>query len=203
MTENKTQHALNPDLDQAQRFLETLDAGTVFTFQTFDDNAERKDFRLAKVLHGTLAQHQAHLTTLQQQGAGVFVMVNEGDGLIHEGSKTCRTAANVIRVRAHVLDLDGAPIQPVLDCGLPPHILVESSPGKWHVYWKVLDCPLEDYKLRQKALAARFDGDPAVCDLPRVLRVPGFWHQKNQPFMTRMVDPAGSDDASTINQDKE
>jgi hypothetical protein len=35
---------LAPDLDQARAFLKALDPGAArFTFQTFDDNAERKD----------------------------------------------------------------------------------------------------------------------------------------------------------------
>lgn len=200
---HNTQRALVPDLTQAQRFLDALDTGMVFTFQTFDDDAARKDFRLAKVLHGTLAEHQKRLTQLQQDGAGVFVMVNEGDGVIHAGSKTCRTAANVVRVRALILDLDGSPVQPVIDSDLPPHILVESSPGKWHAYWMVKDCPLENYKGLQKSLAARFEGDPAVCDLPRVLRVPGFWHQKNAPFMTHLAKVHDDRTTGTISQDKE
>lgn len=183
---DSTQQALVPDLDQAQRFLAALDPGLVFTFQTFDDNADRKDFRLAKVLHGTLAEHQAELTKLQQQGAGVFVMVNRGDGVVHKGKKTCRCAASVVAVRALFVDLDGAPLKPVLEA-LKPDIVAESSPGRWHAYWLTNDCPLEEFTLRQKQIAERFSGDPTVCDLPRVMRMPGFWHQKQEPFLTKLI----------------
>jgi hypothetical protein len=48
---------------------------------------------------------------------------------------------------------------------------------------------LADFKSCQKALAAKFNGDPAVCDLARVMRVPGFWHLKADPFQTRLVIP--------------
>jgi putative DNA primase/helicase len=69
---------------------------------------------------------------------------------------------------------------------LQPHIVIESSPGKWHAYWLVSDSPLEQFKPLQQALAQRFNGDKAVCDLPRVMRLPGFLHQKGEPVLTRI-----------------
>lgn len=54
---------------------------------------------------------------LQQRGAGAFVMVDEG------GDGKGRYASNVTRVRAHFVDLDGAPIEPVL-AAVRPHIVV-------------------------------------------------------------------------------
>jgi hypothetical protein len=47
---------------------------------------------------------------------------------------------------------------------------------------------LEEFPALQRSLAKRFAGDPAVSDLPRVMRLPGFFHQKKDstPFMTRM-----------------
>lgn len=177
-----TNATLVPDLMMADAFLNALDTEGSFTFQTFDDNKERKDRSLAKIFHGPLVEHAESLASLQQRGAGVFVMVNEGDG---KG----RANHNVTRVRAHFVDLDGAPIQPVQEAAVPPHIVVESSPDKWHAYWLVSDCALPDFKQRQKTMAAQFAGDPSVNDLCRVLRLPGFWHLKETPFQTRLVQP--------------
>ena len=182
---------LTPDIVSAKKFLDALDPDGTFTFQTFDDDKERRDLRLARVLHGTLDQHTDALVRLQQQGAGIFVMVNKGDGVTHKGNRTCRKAQNVVAVRALFVDLDGAPMQPVLDA-LQPDIVVESSPGRWHCYWLVGDCPLAEFKPRQQQLAAKFNGDLAVNDLPRVLRLPGFLHQKDKPVMTRMTYPGGA-----------
>ena len=43
---------LAPDVDEAARFLTALDPdATAFTFQTFDDEQERKDTKLVRVLH--------------------------------------------------------------------------------------------------------------------------------------------------------
>lgn len=167
-----------PDQD-AGIFLAALDApGAAFTFQTFDDTpAKRPGF--AQVNQGTLAQHAGYLARMNDRGAGVFVTVNETDGM-------GRKAKNVQRVRAWFVDLDGAPLASVLTSAEPAHIIVESSPDRWHAYWLVQDCPLDQFKPAQKALAARFGGDDKVIDLPRVMRLPGFLHRKGEPFRTRI-----------------
>jgi putative DNA primase/helicase len=169
-----------PDLDMASLFLATLDPkATSWTFQTFDDS-KRTDQSLARVYHGTLERHGAALLDMQARGAGVFVTVNETDG-------TGRKAENVIRVRAFFLDLDGAPLEPVT-AWEPPHILCETSPQKYHAYWLVDDCPLDAFKPTQKDLIACFGGDDVIHDLPRVMRLPGFWHLKGDPCMVRMIE---------------
>jgi hypothetical protein len=170
----------------AERFLKVLDAtATKFTFQTFDDNKERKERRktngepdpLAKVIHGTLIERFDELASLNARGAGVFVTVNETD---FEG----RTAKNVKKVRALFADLDGSPVP--RDCPRP-HAVIETSPGRFHVYWRVNGVSLADFPVKQKALAAHFGGDPSVHDLPRVMRLPGFFHRKGTPTMVRIV----------------
>lgn len=193
--------ALAPDLTHAKRFLELLEPEGRFTFQTFADREnlkrqfEGRDGRqrtfdpLARVFHGTLEEHADELISLNEQGAGVFVMVNEGDGVVHEGRRTCRTNGNVIRVRANFVDLDGAPLEPVLSCPRPPDIVVESSRGKWHAYW-LTECKREDFGPAQAALAEKFGGDKSVVDLARVMRLPGFFHNKSgEPVMTRLLRP--------------
>jgi hypothetical protein len=161
----------------ADTFLRLL--GDRHTFQTFDDTGRRAN--LSRVLHGTLAEHAHALSALNARGAGVFVMVNAGDG---KG----RRRENVRAVRALFVDLDGAPLGPVMVGPLAPHCIVETSPGRWHAYWCVADCALEDFKTLQKALAARSNADPKVCDLARVMRVPGFDHRKRQPFRSHIVE---------------
>lgn len=166
--------------EEAVRFLVALDPeATSFTFQTFDDNKQRKDKRLVLVLHGTLAEHCFELQRLNEQGAGIFVTVNETDG---KGRKK----ENIVRVRAAFVDLDGAPLEPVLKNGMPPHIVTETSPGRWHAYWRIKGLALDNFTDLQKMLIARFGGDPAVKDLSRVMRLPGFIHRKGEPFLSRI-----------------
>jgi RepB DNA-primase N-terminal domain/Family of unknown function (DUF5906) len=170
-----------PDRDAAERFLTALDpSAQSFTFQTFDDNKDRNDEKLARVWVGSLSANWDRLVRYNDAlGAGIFVTVNETDG---KGRKE----KNIVRVRAVFVDLDGAPLPEKFH--VKPHVVVESSPGKWHVYWLVKDCPLDQFTPLQKRLAAHYGGDVKVKDLPRVLRVPGFVHQKDEPFLSRLVE---------------
>jgi len=167
------------DLKIAERFLDLLGAKRC-TFQTFDDKAQRKSRKLARILHGSLNDHIDDLVQYNSQGAGVFVAVNQTDEI---GPKR----ENIKRVRAIPLDLDGGPLDPVLDCHLKPHIIVESSRGRHHGYWLVHHFPLDQFQGAARAVAKRFDGDPGVAMLTHVARLPGFYHCKGEPFRTRIV----------------
>lgn len=168
------------DLAVTARFLAALSPDNTHTFQTFDD-AKQGRRGMTDILHGTLAAKAHRLSSLNYKGAGVFVMVNRGDGY-------GRKADNVIGCRALFLDLDGSPIEPVLAAPIRPRIVVESSPGKWHAYWPVVDLPAERFTTAQKSLAALYAGDPKVHDRPRVMRLPGFLHNKAEPFQSRLVE---------------
>ena len=147
------------------------------TFQTFDDKKGPDGIgrgRLAKIIH----DDETYLKNINDQGAGVFLTINETDG---KGRET----RNITKVRAIYVDLDGADVNPVLQ--EMPHMVVESSPGKFHGYWLVKDFPLEAFKATQQRLIKKFGGDKAVCDLPRVMRIPGYVHHKGEPFTTQIV----------------
>jgi hypothetical protein len=192
MTDYSRSNILLPHFEEAEAFLTAL-AGqdAPFTFQTFDDvkvwSEEKQKFinrqapNLARIFQGTLNQHKQALAALNAKGAGVYVTVNQTD-------LKGRSLANIVKVRALFVDLDGSPIQPILDLpeDLQPHIIIESSPNKWHAYWLVNNCELEQFKQLQQALAAKFNGDKAVNDLPRVMRLAGFSHNKAESFITRI-----------------
>ncbi|WBX92819.1 DNA-primase RepB domain-containing protein [Pseudoxanthomonas mexicana] len=185
MAEHKTQTEAptdGPPTDHAEaaRLLRLIAGDGPVTFQTFDDDDTRKQRRLAWQGHGTLTKYGVRLDSLNSDGAGVFFMVNEGDG---KGRK----ARNVRTVRAVFADLDGAPLEPVLACELRPHAVVETSPGKFHAYWCVDGLPLELFKSVQKTIARRFGSDPSVNDLCRVTRLPGFIHCKAGRFRSRIL----------------
>ena len=191
----------NINIKESERFLKALCGDSTPTFQTFDDDKDRSAENrkklgydpYAKVFHGNLDIHNNALIQLQMDRAGCFIMVNEGDGIIHDalqGQKkptTCRNAHNVVRVRAAFVDLDGAPLEPIVQ-SLKPHIIVESSPGRYHAYWKMSDCPIDKFTSIQKAIIKKFNGDRSVHDIPRVMRVPGFIHQKGEAFETRIIE---------------
>lgn len=173
--------------DQTAKFLHALAPEAItWTFQTFDDGDGKRP-SLARTLHGSLDQHRAQLLELNRQGAGVFVTVNETDG---KGRK----ADNIARVRAVFADFDN-PATDTLERlradPLPPSIIVESSMGKLHAYWLADGLALEQFKSLQQRIAASWGSDPAVCDLPRVMRLPGFDHRKGEPCPVTLLEVAG------------
>jgi len=176
--------SLQPDLDAARRFLEILDeTAETFVFQTFDDLKSRKDKRLAAKFFGHLDQCTVSLLRLQRRGAGVFVTVNETDG---KGRKL----ENITRIRAIWHEED-------TPCGkefpLEPHMIVESSPGKFHRYWLVDGLEKDRFAGVMERMIRDYGSDPNVKDIARVLRVPGFFHQKDpaRPFQVRLVHESG------------
>jgi hypothetical protein len=173
-----------PEPERARTFLKLLGDGP-WTFQTFDDTRGRKDKSLVAVRHGDLDTHLDELAALNARGAGVYVTVNQTNG---KG----REATDIVKVRAYFVDLDGAPVDPVQKWELPPHIIVLSSIGRWHAYWLIADAPCDPDTFRQvhEALIKRFHSDTNVKDLPRVMRLPGFFHRKEAPKMVEIVHQA-------------
>lgn len=164
------------DYSAAARYIRNLtgDAHTPMTFQVFDDSPDKRE--MARVIHGTLQANWNALARANDAGGGIFVAVNECDG-------NGRKAANVVRVRALHIDCDG---RIPASFHLEPTMVVLSANGI-HAYWNVADCGLGDFKAAQRRLIAHYGSDAHVCDLPRVLRVPGFYHCKREPFMVEVL----------------
>jgi hypothetical protein len=184
--------ALQPVREEVEKFIRALTGSTdsVVTFQTFADPKELKDEKsLRRVLHGPLAVHWEELVNLNKRSAGIFVMVNEGDGVIHEGEKTCRCEKSVRALRALFADDDTGKLTPAA-LPLPPSMLVQSCHGL-HPYWLLRPGePLARFREAQQAIASALGTDSKVNDLPRVLRVPGFFHLKDPaaPFLVRVLE---------------
>lgn len=154
--------------------------GDNFWLQTFDDKKKDKTLVSDWMMMPNESLPLA-LTGFNEKNAGVYFCVNE---LRHMHKK--RNADNVETIRAFFCDLDGAPLEPVLRCGLRPNIIVCSSEDRWHAYWLMNDRVPADRRLfkdLQRSIAKRFGGDESVSDLCRVMRLPGFYNMKKEPFM--------------------
>ena len=65
-----------------------------------------------------------------------------------------------------------------------PNYLLNSSPDKWQVIWKIQNCSREQAEAIERALVRNTGGDPVVIDVARVLRLPGFYnHKYPQPHL--------------------
>lgn len=132
----------------------------------------------AQNLDGTLDDLTPQISAANEEGFGVFAVVNEG------GQNT--DAIKV--VRAVFIDSDGVSLEATAKrWHMPPHFIVWRNDSNWHAYWLVTGAPLDRFTEVQSRLAAYYDTDATVTDLPRVMRVPGFAHTKNpanpQPVM--------------------
>ncbi len=68
-------------------------------------------------------------------------------------------------------DLDGAQVP---EGEISPTAVVQSSPGRYHVYWRLTDAiPPETAEQLNKRLAHATGADPSGFDLTQLLRVPG------------------------------
>ena len=190
--------------DQAAAFLHCL-GGNNFIFQTFTDSKEkRKKIKeealgrpfdpLAKVLIGTFDEHKEELRKLNVRGAGIFVQVNKG-------SK--RGKSFVTAIRSVFVDFDNPKttkqsIETIKQYMPKPSIVVQSNPGKFHIYWKVTNCPIDKFTAMQMQLAVKFYSDGNVKNLDRVMRLPGFNHNKAAPFLVTATLFDESYDLDTI-----
>ena len=160
---------------QAIQFLQVIAPGTkIFTFQAIDDSPAKRQ-HLAAIRHGSLEDCAPWLSAQNAAGAGVFVTINETN---LKGRKT----ANVVRPRALWADFDDGrsdTFERLIAHPMPPSIIVESSPGKLHAYWPVTGLALEEFTPLQKRVIAQWGSDPKVSDLPRVMRLPGYFHRKS------------------------
>lgn len=177
-----------PDLQQAREFLSALsshDGTATFSFQTLYDKSpgddpetvEQKTKELTRQYHGTLEEYADRLVELNERGAGVFVCVNRTDGRGLLGK-------NVNRIRSFFIDDDTDHILPQ-DLDLEPSIVVRSKRGR-HFYWLMRNGVNKDsFGSAQKALARHFQTDEAISNLNRVMRVPGFFHNKEEPYLVK------------------
>jgi Protein of unknown function (DUF3987)/Primase C terminal 2 (PriCT-2)/RepB DNA-primase from phage plasmid len=174
------------DIEQARHFLTLLDETCEqFTFQTFDDNRERIKERakrkeadpLARCLHGTIEQHWGILCVLNNQGAGIFVMAQAGNG-------NKRDNASVERIRCVFNENDnGLPKQYPIE----PHIVVSSSPGKEHHYFLCDELAIDEFGPILNRMVEEYGSDPAAQGIARVLRLPGFYHRKADPYLVKVI----------------
>lgn len=156
--------------EQAQRFLAALtgDVSPAMTWQRFCDyDKDRKE--LATWWHGYLDTER--LNDSQAMGCGVFFCVN--------GSSTGgRSMADINIFRAVFMDSDGEPLP--AHWPVQPHALVMRDATHYHAYWFLDgDCSPDEWTMAQKQIAMYFNSDERMVNPDRVMRVPGFTHQKD------------------------
>jgi RepB DNA-primase from phage plasmid len=130
---------------------------------------------------------QSWLQEQNQSGADVFIGMNP----VRDGSRS-RTKEQIREIRHAYLDLDeeaGASLNAIRTTGdvPPPNFVLDTSPGKHQVVWRVEGLDTSHAETLLRALASQYGGDPAATDVSRLLRLPGFTNRKyNDAFVVRV-----------------
>src|ERR1700741_3090689 len=123
-------------------------------------------------------EFQAWLRYKNANGADIYVGMNP---LKHDAST--RTKGDIETIRHVYVDLDhggSAAVDEIKNSDLvpQPNYVLNTSPDKFQVVWKVEGITLEEAEALQHAMVREFGGDPAATDSARVLRLPGFANKK-------------------------
>ena len=167
-----------PSLEQARAFLALIDPDRErWRFRTVFERGRRGKTR---EYYDTFDEVAEQLVADNLAGCAVYAVLNEGG----------TTDASITRITALFSDFDGSPMPDKFD--LEPHVIVETSPGKYHTYWLVDDLEVPRFKPIQQALARKYRSDPSVCNPARLIRVAGFLHKKREPFPSRVIHTSGA-----------
>jgi len=134
--------------------------------------------RIAKAETVANLEFQTWLANQNAAGSDVFLGMNPIKDCAYS-----RTKKNIQSIRHIYLDLDksgdesleairNSPEFPA------PNFVLDTSPGKHQVVWKVDGVTQEEAESLLHSLANQFGGDPAATDSTRVLRLPGFANRK-------------------------
>src|SRR5579862_6725897 len=157
------------------------------------DNFKPSDRIAVLVLNRNLGETTQRITTAQKaaspefqawlryknaNGADIYVGMNP----LKRDAST-RTKDDIETIRHLYLDLDhegsvGLEAIKHSDLVPRPNYVLNTSPDKFQVVWKVEGITPEEAEALQHGMVREFRGDPAATDSTRVLRLPGFANKK-------------------------
>lgn len=134
--------------------------------------------RIAKAETIASPEFQAWLAARSAAGSDVFMGMNP----IKDGEYS-RTKGNIKEIRHVYIDLDrkgDEALEAIRNSTeVPaPNFVLDTSPGKHQVVWKVSGFSQDEAESLLYSLANKFGGDLAATDSTRVLRLPGFANRK-------------------------
>lgn len=155
--------------------------GERICLRVFDDK-KTGTFKGAK-LETTLSGLPGLMDTLKKhngQNRGIYFVVNFGG---HEDS-------DITRINAQFMECDELPLDEQLRqieaFPLEPSFIVKTRKSL-HTYWLIKDGEVAAFRRVQKRLAAQFHGDRSCVNESRVLRLPGFYHCKEEPVAVECI----------------
>ena len=152
-------------------------------YQYFDDNKERKSKELTSFWDSLTESALEHLDMRNKAGAWIFFSVN--------GMEWRRGKDSVTTINAWICEIDDMDKefqkQLIEFCPLKPSLIIESKNG-FHLYWYAKDWTKENRVKICNWLRNFFDWDSKAITIERVLRLPWYFHMKDEkePFEITM-----------------
>jgi len=129
---------------------------------------------------GKFASREETLRQHNEQNRGIFFVVNAGG----------KDDGSITRINAHFVEMDNVSLeeqQKKIDAfPLAPSMIIRTRKSL-HTYWFVRNGDVSIFRLIQKQLVKHFDGDPMCVNESRVMRLPGFYHCKENPIMVECI----------------
>jgi hypothetical protein len=162
----------------AEYILDNFEPSDRVAILVLNRNSRETIQRITSAQKAASPEFQAWLRYKNVGGADIYIGMNP----LRQDSWT-RTKEDVKSIRHMYLDLDqnGPETLALLEnsTSVPtPNYVVNSSPSKFQVVWRVEGLQLDEAERLLSALAREFAGDPAATDVTRVLRLPGFANKK-------------------------
>jgi hypothetical protein len=134
--------------------------------------------RITTAQKASSPEFQAWLRYKNANGADIYVGMNA----LQRHAST-RTKDDIEKITHVYLDLDhggATSLEAIENSDLVPrpNYVLNTSPDKFQVVWKVERMTIEEAESLNQAMVREFDGDPAATDSTRVLRLPGFSNKK-------------------------
>jgi hypothetical protein len=137
-------------------------------------------------LHTLRSNYQAIIDEFKEKYPGRNFYYGVGTRSFNDGSDQ-----GIVEIPGLWVDLDGAPLEPVKRSKWTYSAVIETSLGRFHVYWKfrtpVLVTEIDKVRDILKRLQDLFKADPQAAEPARVLRVPGTFNFNRDEFLVSEV----------------
>jgi putative DNA primase/helicase len=173
---------MKPNLDDIRKFKRFFHQKKSVTFQLFTQHPVRR--KNCDILQGALTKTMLDkIVKANTNKMEIGMVIND---IVGPGRKS----ANVKKIVALYVDCDDGQMSKdeLLELPVPPDMIVGTSPGNNHAYWLIKNCQVSQFKVVQKALAAKLGTDEKISDAGRAMRLAGTVNWKREePFLTRIV----------------
>lgn len=176
------------DLREARRFLECF-----CKVEGSENSCERINIRVFSDKKGTgfkgknlsfnmkdFPSKSKILMAHNEANRGIFFVVNSGGNSDREINK----------INAQFFECDTLSLEEQMEniskFPLEPSIIVQTKKSL-HVYFLIKNGKVEKFRDIQKKLAKHFNGDGSCINESRVMRVPGFYHCKEEPVRVKCI----------------